>query len=277
MLAWSQWFMKQREDECSFVSLRDVERSMIVFEYFFEKMAGLFRPRIDAKAKAEGAQGSEVDDITRCLLLAVSVCYQARLQDRRDYEEGVSKQLEIHGGADRFRSEIRWLVINHLPLPHFGGKVSTKWRNTRKRACFCAFMYLFTVKHVTMFHVISPLVVTSCSGKCSISYCEIIMCLLAHTICLYVNFRCQDVLLDSMELGHNIARNAALRENIFMMAVCIELRIPLFLVGKPGSSKSLAKSVVASSMHGEASNREFLRHFKQVTFVMQQFVMKGKA
>ena len=37
-----------------------------------------------------------------------------------------------------------------------------------------------------------------------------------------------------MRLGENIAKNAALRENAFMMAVCIELRIPLFIVGKPG-------------------------------------------
>ena len=67
-----------------------------------------------------------------------------------------------------------------------------------------------------------------------------------------------------MTLGPNIARNAALRENIFMMAVCIELRIPLFLVGKPGSSKSLAKSIVASSMQGQASNSKLLKGFKQV-------------
>ena len=49
-----------------------------------------------------------------------------------------------------------------------------------------------------------------------------------------------------------------------MMAVCIELRIPLFLVGKPGSSKSLAKSIVANSMQGQASNSDLLKGFKQV-------------
>ena len=76
--------------------------------------------------------------------------------------------------------------------------------------------------------------------------------------------RCQEVLLDSMELGKNIARNAALRENIFMMAVCVDLRIPLFLVGKPGSSKSLAKAIVASSMQGQASSNNLLKSFKQV-------------
>ena len=67
-----------------------------------------------------------------------------------------------------------------------------------------------------------------------------------------------------MILRNNIARNAALRENVFMMTICIELRIPLFLVGKPGSSKSLAKSIIADSMHGRASAGDFMRHFKQV-------------
>ncbi|CAI8017205.1 E3 ubiquitin-protein ligase rnf213-alpha [Geodia barretti] len=48
VLAWSQMYMRKREDECSFVSLRDVERAMIVFVYFFEKMA-LFMPLINRK------------------------------------------------------------------------------------------------------------------------------------------------------------------------------------------------------------------------------------
>ncbi len=114
VLAWSQWYMRQREDECSFVSLRDVERAMIVFEYFFEKMAVLFRPLIDEKAAQEGVQSGEVDDIARSLLLAVCVCYHARLQDREAFEDGVSNQLAIAGGADRFRSEIKWLVPTYV-------------------------------------------------------------------------------------------------------------------------------------------------------------------
>ena len=67
-----------------------------------------------------------------------------------------------------------------------------------------------------------------------------------------------------MTLHQNIARNAALRENVFMMVICIELRIPLFLVGKPGSSKSLAKSIVSNSMHGEESTNDKLKEFKKV-------------
>ena len=68
-----------------------------------------------------------------------------------------------------------------------------------------------------------------------------------------------------MILGPNIAKNSALRENVFMMAVCTELRIPLFLVGKPGSSKSLAKSIIQDSMLGKDSKSPVLREFKQVS------------
>ena len=81
----------------------------------------------------------------------------------------------------------------------------------------------------------------------------------------HILLRCQEALLDDMQIGDNIARNAALRENVFMMAVCVELRIPLFLVGKPGSSKSLAKSIINESMRGKDSRRDLLKKFKEVS------------
>jgi hypothetical protein len=72
------------------------------------------------------------------------------------------------------------------------------------------------------------------------------------------------VFLDQVQLGENIARNQALKENVFMMVVCIELRIPLFLVGKPGSSKSLAKTIVADAMQRDAAHMPLFRGFKLV-------------
>ena len=41
-----------KQNECSFVSLRDVERAMIVFEYFYERM-DLFAPLMNNKAIEE--------------------------------------------------------------------------------------------------------------------------------------------------------------------------------------------------------------------------------
>ncbi|XP_019856417.1 PREDICTED: E3 ubiquitin-protein ligase rnf213-alpha-like [Amphimedon queenslandica] len=76
--------------------------------------------------------------------------------------------------------------------------------------------------------------------------------------------RIQNVFLNAMTIPSNIAHNAALRENIFMMIVCIENRLPLFIVGKPGSSKSLAKSIVSNSMQGRYSSNELLQRLKQV-------------
>lgn len=69
---------------------------------------------------------------------------------------------------------------------------------------------------------------------------------------------------ENVQLDDNIARNQALKENVFMMIVCIELRIPLFLVGKPGSSKSLAKTIVADAMQGHTARTDLFKSFKQV-------------
>jgi hypothetical protein len=45
----------------------------------------------------------------------------------------------------------------------------------------------------------------------------------------------------------------------------ISLRIPMFLVGKPGSSKSLAKTIVADAMQGNAALKDLFKNYKQVS------------
>ena len=77
-------------------------------------------------------------------------------------------------------------------------------------------------------------------------------------------FRCQRGFLRNVQLGENIAKNKALSENVFMMTICTELRIPLFVVGKPGSSKSLAKDVVSTNMKAGNSQSELFKKLKQV-------------
>jgi hypothetical protein len=84
------------------------------------------------------------------------------------------------------------------------------------------------------------------------------------TFLILFNPRCQRGFLKGIQLGQNIARNIALSENVFMMAICTELRIPLFVVGKPGSSKSLAKDVLSTNMKAGNSQSELFRNLKQV-------------
>ena len=59
--------------------------------------------------------------------------------------------------------------------------------------------------------------------------------------------------LDRMELPPGTARNAALRENVFVVLVCILNRIPIFVVGKPGCSKSLSIQLIRSNLRGRDS------------------------
>ncbi len=56
-----------------------------------------------------------------------------------------------------------------------------------------------------------------------------------------------------------------------MMLICIELKIPLFIIGKPGSSKSLAKTLIAQKMQGtDRSNSIILSTFKEAHLITFQ-------
>ncbi|KAK3097976.1 hypothetical protein FSP39_014985 [Pinctada imbricata] len=207
ILTVSQNFMRQLKDECSFVSLRDVERVLEVMSWFYnqttgEHMTPLFRlmnrDQIDDTEEENDTQEEEIDNITRSLLLALGVCYHACLKNREQYRKAV--------------------------CPHFTGLLNIPGQHNTEKA-------------ERMLEVI---------------------------------IRCQDAFLDNVQLGQNIARNQALKENVFMMVVCVELRIPLFLVGKPGSSKSLAKTIVADAMQGNAAHTDLFKAYKQVQMVSFQ-------
>lgn len=50
-----------------------------------------------------------------------------------------------------------------------------------------------------------------------------------------------------------------------MMIVCIQNKVPLFLIGKPGSSKSLAKSMVMNALQGKMSSSGLFKQMKRVS------------
>jgi MoxR-like ATPase len=56
-----------------------------------------------------------------------------------------------------------------------------------------------------------------------------------------------------MEIPPGIGKNKSLKENIFVMFTCIMNKIPLIIVGKPGSSKTLAMNIVTKSLKGKLS------------------------
>ncbi|XP_069016032.1 E3 ubiquitin-protein ligase rnf213-beta [Embiotoca jacksoni] len=181
VLAASQKYMRSRKNECSFVSLRDVERSMKVLVWFYQHSEFLFdnNPFLNENYKT-----------LKCLILAVGVCY---------YPSLVAKE--------KYLAEI----CVYFPSP-----------------------------------LCSPAALQEEISSC------------------------QDFFLQNIQTRETIAKNVALKENVFLMVVCVELRIPLFLVGKPGSSKSLAKTVVADAMQGQNSHYELFKKLKQVHMVSFQ-------
>ncbi|XP_033975098.1 E3 ubiquitin-protein ligase rnf213-beta isoform X3 [Trematomus bernacchii] len=181
VLAASQEYMRGRKNECSFVSLRDVERTMKVLVWFYQHSEVLFN---------NCSPLSAAHKTLKCLILSVGVCYYPSLVAKDEY-------LSV--------------ICRYFPDPHRSSTALQQEIST-----------------------------------------------------------CQDFFLQNIQTGKTIAKNIALKENVFLMVVCIELRIPLFVVGKPGSSKSLAKTVVADAMQGQNSHCELFKKLKQVHMVSFQ-------
>ncbi|XP_060586935.1 E3 ubiquitin-protein ligase rnf213-beta-like, partial [Ruditapes philippinarum] len=73
-----------------------------------------------------------------------------------------------------------------------------------------------------------------------------------------------------MELPEGTACNSALMENVFVIIVCIYNRLPIFVVGKPGCSKSLAMQLIRSNLRGKDSKDPFFKTLQQLYCVSFQ-------
>ncbi|XP_013865501.1 E3 ubiquitin-protein ligase RNF213 [Austrofundulus limnaeus] len=196
VLSASQKYMRTRNDECSFVSLRDVERCMQAFVWFHDHHEIFFSElqKFENNQNDEGNEGHQrqpeiKDPVLWSLVMAIGVCYHACLEHKDKYRSKISKQLPSRYNPSKVMQEISLM---------------------------------------------------------------------------------QDLLLSGVPMGETIAKNSALKENVFMMVLCIELRIPLFLVGKPGSSKSLSKTLVADAMQGQAAHSDLYKKLKQIHLVSFQ-------
>ncbi|XP_043986389.1 E3 ubiquitin-protein ligase rnf213-alpha-like [Gambusia affinis] len=194
VLSSSQQFMREKKDECSFVSLRDVERCIQVFVWFYKNHCMFAKNLKDSMQRQTNSINTPnlspaSDRVIWSLLMATGVCYQSCLESKDQYQETISGLLTPEYKPQRIHQEIQLM---------------------------------------------------------------------------------QELLLSGVPLGKTIARNEALKENFFMMVLCVELRIPLFIVGKPGSSKSLSKTLVADAMQGPTSHSELFKRLKQIHLVSFQ-------
>ena len=187
VLSASQSYMREERSQCLFVSLRDVERCLQCFLWFYENSDWLYELVDDKRRKSFPRIALFSRVVLRTLIHAIGMCYHVTLENRLSYRECICRTLN-----------------------------------------------------------------------------ELFNCTLMPENILDEINACQTVFSDELNLEDNIARNEALKENTFMITMCIEMRIPLFVIGKPGSSKSLAKTVVTDAMQGGSSESEVYQRLKQI-------------
>jgi len=71
-----------------------------------------------------------------------------------------------------------------------------------------------------------------------------------------------EIEIEKLEKG--IAKNRALLENLFALFICINNKIPLFLCGKPGCSKSLSRAIIEKAMRGKKSSSEKFKKLPEI-------------
>ena len=77
-------------------------------------------------------------------------------------------------------------------------------------------------------------------------------------------------LADNLILDKGIAKSRALLDNIFSMFVCLINKIPIFICGKTGCSKSLSFSLLYQSMKGEYSKTELFKKYPSLYITSYQ-------
>jgi hypothetical protein len=82
--------------------------------------------------------------------------------------------------------------------------------------------------------------------------------------------KAQQNFVSNLEIEPGIALNQALSENLFVTIVCILNKIPIFIVGKPGTSKTLAIQIIASNLQGRLSPCPLWRQFPAVYIFQYQ-------
>ena len=74
----------------------------------------------------------------------------------------------------------------------------------------------------------------------------------------------EDFILNQIRLGDGIGKNNALKENIFLLFTSLNTNIPLIIIGKPGSSKSLSVQLICKEMNGKYSNSGFFQLYPPI-------------
>ncbi|RNA31081.1 E3 ubiquitin-ligase RNF213-like [Brachionus plicatilis] len=224
VLCASQKFMREQNNECSFVSLRDVQRVLKIIQWFMTKAENIFRhlkPRVDRNSPE--------------LLRAESILTLNQIDETENDEDLLDTETPIEN-SERHELLLSSIILALNACYHVG----LQSEESRKK-------YRIKISSCFDYHAID------------------------QEYFLNEIDNCYEKFLSEIKLPDAIARNQALKENIFMILICIELKIPLFIIGKPGSSKSLAKTLISNKMQGSDRNSSpLLSTFKEAHLITFQ-------
>ena len=74
----------------------------------------------------------------------------------------------------------------------------------------------------------------------------------------------EDFLLNLIDLSKGIGKNNLLKENVFLIFLSVMTKIPLIIIGKPGTGKSLSAQLVYNSLKGKYSKQKFFKNFPSI-------------
>ncbi|CAB5385552.1 unnamed protein product [Rhizophagus irregularis] len=80
----------------------------------------------------------------------------------------------------------------------------------------------------------------------------------------------QEDYISRMRCPPNVVKNEALLENVLTTIVCILTRIPVFIIGEAGTSKSLAIRLIISNLRGSDSKDEYFKSLPQIYLIPLQ-------
>ena len=87
----------------------------------------------------------------------------------------------------------------------------------------------------------------------------------------------EEFLLKQIELDKGIGKNELLKENLFLLFLAVITKIPVIIVGKPGTGKSLSVQLIYNSMRGEYSKNEFFKKYPPIIQIYFQGSESTKA
>ncbi|KAL1512226.1 hypothetical protein AB1Y20_005488 [Prymnesium parvum] len=230
LLLASQEVVRKYENDPSVVSLRDAVRACELMDWFALR---IMKRDDSKKASAKGrAVAVKISPVAAALVLALSFVYMYRLphaRTRKTYWKALCDALD---GTRNGRGRCGALSV--LASEDYG--YGTDSSRTNKQTAVLARDF-------------------DESGFCG---------LIQEGRCAAVLAQVQKRFVRNMEVEEGVAMNDALSENLFVTCICVLNLLPLFIVGKPGTSKTLTMQVLSNNLQGNRSPNPFFRDFPAI-------------